>query len=75
MTEDERAEMFYEECMDNAGIKDYPPLRTDGYPGTIEEASKFKGSPPFIFGGSNSSKEEADEIESSLDFLSLYDSY
>ena len=26
MTEDERAEMFYKECMDNAGIKDYPPL-------------------------------------------------
>ena len=32
MTEDERAEMFYEECMDYAGIKNYPPLRTDGYP-------------------------------------------
>ena len=22
-----RAEMFYEECMDNAGIKNYPPLK------------------------------------------------
>ena len=29
MTEDERAEMFYEECMENAGIKDYPPLCKD----------------------------------------------
>ena len=76
MTEDEKAEMFYEECMDNAGIKNYPPSRTDGYPGTIEEASKFKGSSPFIFGGSKPSlsKKEGDEIESSLDFLSLYDS-
>ena len=76
MTEDEKAEMFYKECMDNAGIKDYPPMRTDGYPGTIEEASKFKGSPPSTFGGSNPplSKKEGDEIESSLDFLSLYDS-
>ena len=46
MTEDERAEMFYKECMDTAGIKDYPPL----------------------------SKEDGDEIESSLDFLSHYDS-
>ena len=73
MSEDERAEMFYEECMDNAGITEYPPLRTDGYPGTIEEASKFKGSPPFVFGRSKDSlsKEESDEIESSLDFLSL----
>ena len=73
MTEDERAEMFYEECMDNAGITEYPPLRTDGYPGTIEEASKFKGSPPVVFGRSKDSlsKEESDEIESSLDFLSL----
>ena len=45
MTEDEKAQMFYEECMENAGVKEYPPL----------------------------SKEEGDEIESSLDFLSLYD--
>jgi|7_EtaG_2_1085326.scaffolds.fasta_scaffold135254_1 hypothetical protein len=46
MTEHEKAEMFYEECMENAAIKDYPPL----------------------------SKDEGDEIESSLDFLSHYDS-
>ena len=43
MTEHERAEMFYEECMENAGIKDYQPLP----------------------------KEEGDEIESHMDFLSL----
>ena len=30
MTEDERAEMFYDECMDNAGIENYPPLNGDG---------------------------------------------
>ena len=46
MTEHEKAEMFYNECMDNAGVKDYPPL----------------------------SKEEGDEVESQLDFLSQFDS-
>ena len=46
MTEHDKAEMFYQECMDNAGVKDYPPL----------------------------SKEEGDEVESQLDFLSQFDS-
>ena len=46
MTEQEKAEMFYQECMDNAGIKDYPPL----------------------------SKEDGDEVESQLDFLSHFES-
>ena len=26
MTEDERAEMFYEECMEQAGVENPPPL-------------------------------------------------
>tara|TARA_R100000008_G_C3444577_1_gene96200 strand:+ start:237 stop:386 length:150 start_codon:yes stop_codon:yes gene_type:complete len=29
MSEDEKAAMFYEECMENAGIKNYPPLLED----------------------------------------------
>ena len=44
MTEDEKAEMFYKECMDNAGITNYPSL------------------------------EEAEEIESHMEFLSMIDS-
>ena len=65
MTEDERAEMFYDEVMDQAGVENPPPLK---------EKPKY---PPEASGpgaplSDASVKGFYTETESYLDFLSLY---